>query len=297
MQKVIDFGHCTRHKLVREIEEFNYSDSSELRVESSTGMLFMGGDNTLRPFLPFYNITNSAEDVEIYVRLKVLSLQSTNFVNNGGGLVMCSDSSLGASANSNVFVFGTSNSDANTNQYTSFLRENVASTGTTKTSIALPDKPIYGRLSTIRNMKFKKTGLNYQVKTWWDGTSEPAYSGDFTFTRNTGYCGIELGARLTNVFIEFASIGTNGDAAPMTRPANRIISGTLLKPDDSVAAEQTVRLYHQFTGALLGRLITDANGMYEFSLPISETELVQIVGVDSLGNEWKPPIHETYPIL
>lgn len=297
MQKVIDFGHCTRHKLVREIEQFNFSDNSELRVESSTGMLFMRADNSSRSFLPFYNITDSNESIELYLKLKILSLQSGSFSNNGGGLVMCSDSSLSASANSNVFVFGSSSSDTEVYQYKSSLRECVLSSNTEKTNITLPSKPVYGRLSTFRHMKFKKTGLNYQVKTWWDGDSEPAYSGVYTFTRNTGFCGIELGSRLTNVFIEFASIGTNGDAAPMTRPENRIISGTLLKPDDTVAAEQTVRLYHQFTGALLGRLITDVNGMYEFSLPISETELVQIVGVDSLGNEWKPPIHETYPVL
>lgn len=299
MKKFIDFAHCTRHRLVREIEEFNYSDTSLLRLESSDGMVFIRPENSSRSFLPIYLSSNASENVEIYVKFKQLTQASQAFANNGGGLVMCSSKESTSAENAFCFVFG-SNSNSGTDlsaTWRNYLYLNSVSTNLATGSIA--EKTTNEQSRTWKHMKAKKEGASFKTKAWWDGEIEPEYSAGFTAPglQQTGYYGFELSSRATVVHLQYLAIATEGDSVDMLPPENRIISGTLLNPDNSVASGQTVRLYHSYTGALLGRLIADINGAYEFVLPIDAGELVQIVGVDALGNEWKPPIHETYPVL
>ena len=89
------------------------------------------------------------------------------------------------------------------------------------------------------------------------------------------------------------SFGTNGDSAPSSYPGgNRVVAGTLLKPDGSPADGYIVRCYHRATGIMLGEVLSNAIGAFNFSLPISQSEKVYCVGVDQLGNTWNAPIKD-----
>ena len=89
------------------------------------------------------------------------------------------------------------------------------------------------------------------------------------------------------------SFGTNGDSAPSSYPGgNRVVAGTLLKPDGSPADGYLVRCYHRATGIMLGEVLSNAIGAFNFSLPISQSEKVYCVGVDQLGNTWNAPIKD-----
>lgn len=296
MKKFIDFSHCSRHRLVRDIDQFNYSDTSLLRVESSEGMIFVRGDTSSRSFLPFY-YNEVSEDVEIYLKFKQITAASQAFANNGGGVVFCSDRENSGVINSVAVDFGTVAASGTDRSATWALYQYIEPASNSAQTGTITTKNINQQAHTWKHLKVKKNGGSYQVKAWWDGDAEPVYGAAITLSGPTsGYFGLNLSSRATLMQIQYAGIGIS-ESAPMTPPANRTVAGIIYKPDNTIAAGATVRLYHAYTGALLGRVLSNDVGEYSFNLPILETELVHIVGVDVEGNEWKPPIHEAYPVL
>lgn len=296
MQKLIDFSHCSRNKLVRDIEQFNFVDTSILRMESSEGMVFSRADSSSRSFLPIYQSSGN-EDVELYVKFKQLTQTSEAFTNNGGALIFCSQY-IGTSGDTAIQVaFGTMASSGTNYSSAIGLRRIVSNTSTTISTINISSKTTSEQARTWKHLKAKKTGSSYQVKAWWDGDVEPSYSATQTISGfSGGYFGVELSSRATFMQIQYLGIGV-GEDAPMIPRESRKISGVIYKPDNTVASGSTVRLYHSYTGALLGSVVANDLGVYSFNTSVLEDELVQIVGVDQDNNEWKPPIHETYPVL
>lgn len=294
MKKLIDFSHCSRNKLVRDIEQFNYVDDSILRMESSEGMVFSRADSSNRNFLPIYQSIGN-EDVELYVKFKQLTQSSQAFTNNGGALTFCSTGLFGSDGVK--FSFGTRASTGT--DYTSRCTISRVSGGDSTTILTtnITPKTTSEQAQTWKHLKAKKTGSSYQVKAWWDGDVEPSYSATQTISDfSGGYFGVELSSRATFMQIQHLGIGV-GEDAPMVPPESRKISGVIYKPDNTVASGSTVRLYHSYTGVLLGSVVANDLGVYSFNTSVLEDELVQIVGVDQDNNEWKSPIHETYPVL
>ncbi|WP_180076918.1 hypothetical protein [Acinetobacter sp. YH12251] len=149
------------------------------------------------------------------------------------------------------------------------------------------------------NLRIKVVGNNIKVKSWMSDVTEPTTWGiDYNTTSlpSEGYIGLALSSWIEGRVVDSLAIGTNGDLPPSS-PVLYNIAGTLLNPDNSLAANKKVRLYDKKTGCLIDESITDSLGSYGFSKPISPNDLVQIVGVDQDNNEWKPPIHEAYPVL
>lgn len=100
----------------------------------------------------------------------------------------------------------------------------------------------------------------------------------------------------TYIIVKEIRVGTNNDATPPSNPTT-FVAGTLLKPDDTPAGLCGVRVYSKKSGVLIEETTTDENSLYAIESMFPTSELVQIVGVDQDNNEWKPPIHETYPVL
>ena len=143
--------------------------------------------------------------------------------------------------------------------------------------------------------RVRAEGTTLRMKVWKDGELEPGtWSLDVTnsiFTQS-GDVVLNFG-RGAAYIVDFLSIGTDGDPAPMSYPGgNRIVAGTLLTPDSEPADGYVVRCYHRDTGALLGETLSNEIGAFTFSLPIPQTEKVYCVGVDQLGNQWGAPIKD-----
>lgn len=143
--------------------------------------------------------------------------------------------------------------------------------------------------------RVKAQGTNLMAKAWKESEVEPS-SWMLSTTNNifTGPGDVFLSLERGTAFVvPFFSVGTNGDPAPMSFPGgNRVVSGTLLKPDGSPADGYMVRCYHRESGYLLGETLASAIGAFSFSLPIPSTEKVYCVGVDQLGNTWNAPIKD-----
>lgn len=143
--------------------------------------------------------------------------------------------------------------------------------------------------------RVKVQGTNLMAKAWKESEAEP--SSWMLSTTNNLFTGpgdvfLNLGRGAAYV-VPFFSVGTNGDSAPMSFPGgNRVVAGTLLKPDGSPADGYMVRCYHRESGYLLGETLASVRGAFSFSLPIPATEKVYCVGVDQLGNTWNAPIKD-----
>lgn len=148
-------------------------------------------------------------------------------------------------------------------------------------------------------LRLRKEGSIFKSKAWLDGTSEPVEWQIATIPEAASFnnVGILLVGGAQHVIIKNVSIATNGETAPLSSPFSTIVEGIIYKPDDTVAVGATVRLYHKESGVCIAEQTANEIGQYSFTVPISNTDLVQIVGVDQDNNEWKPPLHETYPIL
>lgn len=144
-------------------------------------------------------------------------------------------------------------------------------------------------------MRFQCIGTSLKCKTWKHPDPEPATwnisATDSTFS--SGQVGISYPNNNQEFISSFLSVGTGGDPPTSSFPGgNKTVSGTLLKPDGSVADGYIARCYHRESGALLGEILTDAIGAFTFSLPISSLEKVYCLGIDQLGNSWNAPIKD-----
>lgn len=145
-------------------------------------------------------------------------------------------------------------------------------------------------------LRLQVSGGQARARVWWADEAEPttwAGSGAFVPTPANTTCGIIAPVYGGAARLDFVSVGTDGDPAPLEYPGgNRQVVGVVRKPDNSFAAGYIVRCYHRNTGCLLGEMLSDENGAFLFSLPIPETEHVYCLAVDQLGNSWNAPIKD-----
>lgn len=226
-----------------------------------------------------------------------------NFSNVGGGLYFRTNGPDGGSAGTGYYaVFGTMSSGG----YRSGALYRRGQGGVAGAQAALQTSA-QGLLSSLFThpaalgkvvyLRINAQGQRFRVRAWWEGETEPTtWPIDFTDS-DTGWKTGDIGLQ-TNGYEQlhdylFLSVGTDGDSAPLTYPGgNRIIAGTLLKPDGAPATGYMVRCYHRETGVMLGEMLANSIGAFNFSLPIPATEKVYCVGVDQLGNTWNAPIKD-----
>lgn len=154
--------------------------------------------------------------------------------------------------------------------------------------------------STDMLLRLRKQGTTFKAKAWLDGTSEPSTWLESTISEASAFnnVGVLLAGGTQHVIIKNVAIADAGETAPLSiTGGNRTVAGPIKKPDGSPANNYTVRLYHKDSGVMIGEQKSDINGLFSFSVPVLETDLVEIIGVDDIGGTWKPPIHETYPSL
>lgn len=149
--------------------------------------------------------------------------------------------------------------------------------------------------SKLIAVRLNCTGSLIRAKVWDFSQPEPTAWG-ITLTDTTiasGRPGMIYSLREGLTRRVSFSFGTNGDSATSSYPGgNRVVAGTLLKPDGSPADGYIVRCYHRATGIMIGEVLSNAIGAFNFSLPISQSEKVYCVGVDQLGNTWNAPIKD-----
>lgn len=154
--------------------------------------------------------------------------------------------------------------------------------------------------STDMLLRLRKQGTTFKAKAWLDGSSEPATWLESTISEASTFnnAGVLLAGGAQHVIIKNVAIADAGETAPLSiTGGNRTVAGPIKKPDGNPANNYTVRLYHKDSGVMIGEQKSDVNGLFSFSIPVLETDLVEIVGVDDVGSSWKPPIHETHPTL
>ncbi|AUC06939.1 hypothetical protein BVG18_17375 [Acinetobacter lwoffii] len=171
--------------------------------------------------------------------------------------------------------------------------------------ISTPASQYNTKYSTAKDIWFRvkvqDNALSYAI--WNDDESEPllisagAIPVNARGTLNSNG-GLIIGhySEKTYIIVKEIRVGTDNDAAPPSNPTT-FITGTLLKPDNTPAGLCGVRVYSKKSGVLIEETTTDENGLYAIESMFPTSALVQIVGVDQDNNEWKPPIHEAYPVL
>lgn len=232
-----------------------------------------------------------------------------SFTNTGGGLYLRTKDGLGGSNGDGYYVAMGSMSSGN---YRSgaLYRRGTAGVGGAQTSLATASGNLLSSLFSYADalgkvvyLRVNVSGQRFRSRAWWQGETEPAaWAIDFTDS-DTGWTSGDIallinGYELLHNYL-FLSVGTNGDSAPLSYPGgNRIIAGTILKPNGSPADGYIVRCYHRATGVLLGEMLSNTLGAYSFSLPISTDEKVYCLGIDQLGNTWQAPIKDLIsPVL
>lgn len=241
-------------------------------------------------------------DYEVVVSFARNRNSTRNFSNVGGGLYLRTGGTGGSSGSGYYVAFGTMSSDnyragALYRRGTSGVEGAQVNLSTLSNTLLSSFYSFADALGKVVNLRVRITGQRFRVRAWWEGEVEPTtWAIDFTDS-DTGWVSGDIGLQVHGYEVLheyfFLSIGTGGDSAPLTYPGgNRIISGTLLKPDDSPADGYIVRCYHRDTGVMLGEMLANEIGAFNFSLPIPATEKVYCVGVDQLGNTWNAPIKD-----
>lgn len=245
----------------------------------------------------------SATDVEVLVKSSISFYNYGGDYGNSGGVALflrAQNSEWAGGRAKNGYYFCLNGSGTLSN-HSRTLRVYGYKDGTygalnfvSSSLMSAPTSPlkIFGEFFYLRA---KIQGTNLMAKVWKEGEVEPSFwmlsTTDNVFT-GPGDVFLSLGGGVAYA-VPFFSIGTNGDPAPMSFPGgNRVVAGTLLKPNGSPANGYMVRCYHRESGYLLGEVLASASGAFSFSLAIPTTEKVYCMGVDQLGNTWNAPIKD-----
>ena len=242
-------------------------------------------------------------DFEVVLSLARNRASTKDYVNVGGGLYLrTKDGTGGSSGDGYYFALGTMS--ANNYKNGSLYRRGTGGIGGSQTQLVTASNTLLSSLFSYAEalgkviyLRISVVGQRFRVRAWWQGEVEPStWTIDFTDT-DTGWKSGDIALQI-NGYEQlhdylFLSVGTAGDSAPLSYPGgNRVVAGTLLKPDGSPADGYIVRCYHRATGIMLGEVLSNAIGAFNFSLPIPATEKVYCVGVDQLGNTWNAPIKD-----
>ena len=203
---------------------------------------------------------------------------------SNGGIILLSDGPSGSASNGGRRALFRNQSSQTTISSSAILSEVAGAVS------------IYDTILKTAVMRLSISDGQCRYKLWWDGDTEPATwasSATYTIVPGNISAGIILPVYGGSVEVDFISIGTDGDSAPLSYPGgNRVISGTLLKPDGSTANGYIVRCYNRATGVMLDEILSNTLGAFNFSLPIPQSEKVYCLGVDQLGNAWNAPIKD-----
>lgn len=243
----------------------------------------------------------SVADVDVIHRVSYSTRTiSSNFVNNGMASLVARASGILESDRPSNCYYATLNGSTSPGENGNSLIIYKIVDGT-QTSLTASQSVITGLPSLMEAkqtdvyIRLQCVGTTIRAKAWKVTDSEPgiwqrqATDSDLA----TGDVGVIYHGYGLEMVSKFVSVGTDGDPAPTSFPGgNRLVSGTLLKPDSSPAEDYLVRCYHRESGALLGETLSNSIGAFSFSLPISENEKVYCVGVDQLGNTWNAPIKD-----
>lgn len=285
-------------------------------IETANGIRSVGRGINASVNKPSFNIDRDNQNIWLHIGMglnlsdfdAVLAfarnrVSTQNFVNVGGGLYFRSNTGSGSSRGDGYYaVFGTMSSS--NYRSGSLYRRGTGGVAGAQVSLQTVSNAMLSSLFSYADalgkvvyLRVNASGQRFRVRAWWEGETEPStWPIDFTDSDTgwtTGDIALQINGyeQLHNYL--FLSVGTDGDSAPLSYPGgNRVIAGTLLKPDSSPAEGYMVRCYHRASGVLLGETLANSIGAFSFSLPIPTSEKVYCVGVDQLGNTWGAPFKD-----
>lgn len=304
-QKYYDMSLCTDKKYFKDFEDIHKTigytwipkEGHQFLSFSKNGMFHSGirdssnSDNG-GSWYRLYVGNHVDNDLEVLYKIRAIGPASQTFTNSGPSIFFNVDNNIG-----NRYELSTnSNTSVTSHLRTTTVYNYNGSFNTLESKPnSIPDET--NKYNKYFYLRARKTGSQIRFKVWFDGQVEPDWLHNITNSTYTGkYACIQLSQVGCNVIVPFISIGTNGDSAPMTMEKRKVIV-TLKNPNNTVAANTLVRLYLKETGALIEEQLTNENGIAIFLINVYENQLVTVVGVDENNNEWKPPIHEVYPVL
>lgn len=250
--------------------------------------------NNYHAFLSDHPDLSNLADFELLLKFSAVSKNALNLYNIGQSAV------FRISGGDGYWLSRASNGATNRSIRLYKITDQNSNIGTSSNT-AYPADPTVATWRAWQFLRVKVLGTSIMAKIWNEGSEEPA-TWQLT-TTNSLFTSGKVGFGISGytdypMLYSFMSVGTNGDSAPTSFVGGlRTVAGTLLNPDDSLAIGKKVRIFDKETGYMLGEQVTNEYGQYDFKVELSQNDLVQIVGVDLINNEWKPPIHETYPIL
>lgn len=279
-------------------EVASYNEAQSIGNFTSEGFQISSISNSHKTLL--CGITPAA-NVDIVHRVSYSTrTANTDFTNTGMAAVAARASGVSASGRPSNCYYATLNAttSASSNGDALILYKIVSGTQTVihATQNVISDLPsLMEAKQTDVYIRLNCNGTNIRAKAWKVSDAEPAswqreaVDSDLA----SGDAGVIYHGYGLEMVSKFVSVGTGSDNAPFSYPGgNRIVTGTLLKPDNSPADGYLVRCYHRETGCLLGETLANLSGAFTFSLPIPITEKVYCVGVDQLGNSWNAPIKD-----
>lgn len=279
-------------------EVANYNEAQSIGNFTSEGFQISSISNSHKTLL--CGIAPVA-DIDIIHRVSYSTrVANSSFTNTGMAAVVARASGVPLSGRpSNCYYATLNGSDSVSSNGNALILQKIV--GGTQTAL-IPSQAVISNLPSLTEAKqidvyirLNCNGTNIRAKAWKVGDAEPAswqreaVDSDLA----SGDAGVIYHGYNLEMVSKFVSVGTGSDNAPFSYPGgNRIIAGTLLKPDSSPAEGYLVRCYHRETGALLGETLANSIGAFTFSFPISTDEKVYCVGVDQLGNTWNAPIKD-----
>lgn len=304
-QKYYDMSLCTDKKYFKDFEDIHKAIGYSWRptqgyqfISFSKSGLFHSGirDSSNSDgggyWYRLYVGNHSENDLEILYKIRVLGNSSQAFTNTGPAVFFNVDNNV--NTRYELSINGNTSISSNLRTTTVYNYNGSFNTLESKASSITDVTNKYNKYFFIRA---RKTGTQIRFKVWFEEEVEPTWIHNITNNVFSGkYACIQLSQNNCNAVIPFISIGTNGDSAPMSMDKRKVVI-TLKNPNNIVAANTLVRLYLKETGALIEEQITNENGIAIFLINVYENQLVTVVGVDENNNEWKPPIHEVYPVL
>ena len=246
-------------------------------------------------WLPLLKPEEYTNDFEATLLFRKLKDGSQNYNNTGSGFYYRAPNSSGDPSSYMAFGTGTYNTFLNfCTRDSSGTQTFPAAATVVFQSAPTPSQYIYFKISVKDN--------THKAKVWIkDEETEPT-EWEATYTSNSdtnlkGTVGLLIHGYDILQEIVSVAIATDGDVIP-TKPST-IVSGTLRKPDNTVAAGFKVILTLVKNGTLVSETITDSEGKYLLKTDYKEGTPMVLMAYPTadVSDSWRPPVKFVKPVV
>lgn len=239
----------------------------------------------------------SSVDTEVLYKVSGSRGSDSTFNNIGPAAVFLRASGFAETGRpENCYYVANGNSAGISSQYDLTLCKVVAGSQTVLSSASSVITSSIDHRDLFLFIRLQALGNTVRARMWREGAAEPTSwqvsvtDTSITGAGDAGFIAHGFGGKFV---AQFLSIGTEGDAAPLTYPGGgRSIAGIVKQPNGDAAVGYKVRCHHRDSGVLLAETTSVALGAFNFSLNIPSTEKVYCLAIDQVGNSWNAPIKD-----